>query len=119
MPLRDDIILAVTHFQSKYNFDNESQALECASLSDYIKLYEEEIGHKRTILVGDLNMNPFESGVVGAKGLHAVMAKSIARSGDKKILEDLILIFTILCGDFLEIIPEAHLEHIIIAVLSM
>lgn len=85
LPLKDDILLAITHFQSKYNFDSESQALECATLSDYIKLYENEIGHKRTILVGDLNMNPFESGVVGAKGLHAVMAKSIARSGKRQI----------------------------------
>jgi hypothetical protein len=29
--------------------------------------------------VGDLNMNPFETGVVGANGLHAVMSRSLAR----------------------------------------
>lgn len=53
---------------------------------EYIKLYENELGHSRTILVGDLNMNPFEKGVVGAKGLHGVMARSIAKSGGRKIL---------------------------------
>ena len=39
---------------------------------------EKQVGHYRTVLVGDLNMNPFEDGVVGANGLHAVMSRRIA-----------------------------------------
>ena len=39
---------------------------------------ETKAGHTRTILVGDLNVNPFEVAVVGAHGLHAVMAKQVA-----------------------------------------
>lgn len=36
---------------------------------------EEKIGHKCTVLVGDLNMNPFETGLIAANGLHATVSK--------------------------------------------
>jgi hypothetical protein len=37
------------------------------------------------MLVGDLNMNPFEAGVVGAHGLHAVMTRADARRVERSI----------------------------------
>lgn len=39
---------------------------------------EDKIGHKRTVLVGDLNMNPFETGLVTANGFNATMSRKIA-----------------------------------------
>lgn len=83
LPGLTDIFLVVTHFPSKVNWTPESQADECVNLVDIIKRKEKEIGHARTILVGDLNMNPFESGVISAKGLHAVMSRQIARKGSR------------------------------------
>jgi hypothetical protein len=38
-----------------------------------------EAEHQRTILVGDLNLNPYEDGVVCDNGLHAVMTRALAR----------------------------------------
>ncbi len=35
-------------------------------------------GHTRTLLVGDLNMNPFESGMIAAGSLNAVMTRDLA-----------------------------------------
>jgi len=78
LPARTDILLAVVHFPSKLHWDEQSQALECTQLADLIRREEENIGHSRTVLVGDLNMNPFEAGVVGARGLHGVMCRRIA-----------------------------------------
>ncbi len=85
LPLMTDILLAVTHFISKKEYDENDQAEECGILSDYIKIYEKYVGHTRTVLVGDLNMNPFETGVVNAKGLNAVMVRSIAYNGSRVV----------------------------------
>jgi hypothetical protein len=46
---------------------------------------EKRVGHDRTIVVGDLNMNPFDAGIVGAEGLNAVMTKQIASQGGRKV----------------------------------
>jgi hypothetical protein len=85
LPGFTDIILAVTHFPSKYNWSPDSQAQECGNLIDNIKLKEKELGHCRTVLIGDLNMNPFESGVISAKGLHAIMSKQIVEKGSRVV----------------------------------
>lgn len=46
---------------------------------------EEQHRHRRTIVVGDLNMNPFEAGVVNASGLHAMMTQAIVRDGSRDV----------------------------------
>lgn len=86
LPARDnDIILAVTHFPSKLFWSNSSQSQECQRLSEDIEKVEQEVGHARTILVGDLNMNPFEDGIIGTMGLHSVMSKKIAMKRDRVV----------------------------------
>src|SRR6266851_361992 len=49
------------------------------NFSDTLANAEEAVNHNRTLLVGDLNMNPYEDGVVATRGLHAVMTREIAR----------------------------------------
>jgi len=78
LPGLTDILIAINHFPSKRFMSNESQAFESVTLGNDIKKAEEKIGHRRTILVGDLNMNPFEDGLISAIGLHAVSSKNIA-----------------------------------------
>lgn len=79
LPARPEFVLAVVHFPSKLYWSPDSQALECTRLSSEIRRVEGNRGHLRTVLVGDLNMNPFETGVVGAIGLNATMARAVAR----------------------------------------
>ncbi|HTW65726.1 MAG TPA: endonuclease/exonuclease/phosphatase family protein [Bryobacteraceae bacterium] len=78
LPPIDDVTLVVVHFPSKFFWDDASQMMECTVLANTITEVEKKLGHRRTILVGDLNMNPFEEGVVGAAGLHAVATRAIA-----------------------------------------
>lgn len=78
IPDKIDILLAVVHFPSKLYWNEASQALQSVHLAGKVRAAEDQVGHSRTILVGDLNMNPFEHGVVSANGLHAVMSRAIA-----------------------------------------
>ncbi len=78
LPNMKDILLAVSHFPSKMNWSDSSQASECMEMSKEIRDIEQQIGHSRTVFVGDFNMNPFEDGVVSANGFNAVMTRRIA-----------------------------------------
>ncbi len=68
LPGCDEILLAATHFPEKGNWRDDSQGFATLELASHIRRVETELGHTRTLLVGDLNMNPFESGVVAAAG---------------------------------------------------
>lgn len=85
LPAQTEILLASVHFTSKRNWSEISQSFEAVELADKIRATEQRIGHSRTVLVGDLNMNPFESGVVSAKGLHGVMTRRIAERNNRTV----------------------------------
>ena len=83
---KTDIILAVTHFYSKLYKNEQNQARRCRKLINMIELEEKKLGHSRTILVGDLNMNPFDTGMIDATGMHSVMSRQIAQK-ETRIIE--------------------------------
>jgi len=78
LPARAPVLLATVHLPSKLYWMGESQAFECVELARRIEVEEQTAGHRRTILVGDFNMNPFETGVVSAVGLNSVMSRRVA-----------------------------------------
>jgi exonuclease III len=76
---RQSILLAAAHLPSKLNYSDQDQVFESIHLAAMIDDVEKREGHQRTILLGDLNMNPFENGMVAARGgLHAVMNRRVA-----------------------------------------
>ena len=80
-----DLLLVIVHSQSKRNWSDDDQVQGAIRLGRTIAEWEKEFQHQRTMLVGDLNMNPFEKGVVGSGGLHAVMTRRIARRGTRVV----------------------------------
>lgn len=74
----EELLLAVVHLRSKLHQSEASQAIASTEVAGLVARAEEKAGHNRTLLVGDLNMNPFEAGIVGAGGLHATMDRRIA-----------------------------------------
>jgi exonuclease III len=78
LPARSEILLAAVHLPSKLYWSPESQGFECAELARLIAQEEDRAGHQRTVLVGDMNMNPFEPGLVSSVGLNAVTSRRIA-----------------------------------------
>jgi len=84
-PLGIDLSLIAVHLRSKLFSTEVEQSLFCTRLIKYIEEAEKQAGHSRTVIVGDLNMNPFEAGVVGAEGFHAVMDRRIAAKGKRTV----------------------------------
>ena len=80
------ILLAVVHLPSRVNWDKDDQSLQMTGLARDIALVEDKLDLRRTILVGDLNMNPFDVGVVGAQALHAVMTRQLARREGREVM---------------------------------
>ena len=78
LPARPEMLLVVAHLPSKLHQSSESQSFECVALAKRIREQEAAAGHERTLLIGDLNMNPFESGMVAANGLHGTMSREVA-----------------------------------------
>lgn len=81
-----EILLAIAHFRSKGGLSEQGQALAAIRAYDDICRAEDDVFHQRSILVGDLNMNPFEPGITSAQALHAVMTKAIASKGERQVM---------------------------------
>ena len=78
-------MVAAAHLPSKLHQSDDSLIFECANLAQMIAKQEDLVGHKRTILLGDLNVNPFEVGMVGTGGLHAVMSRNVALRNHRRV----------------------------------
>jgi hypothetical protein len=85
LPGYEPVLLALAHCPSKLYMDNESRHEYLIELGERIREIEARVGHSRTILVGDLNTDPFEPGMVGAKGLHAVMTRERASRQARRV----------------------------------
>jgi hypothetical protein len=84
--LGDQLLLVALHLPSKLHLEGMDQAFLATRLAATVRQMEERAGHTRTIVIGDLNMNPFEAGVVASEGLHAVSSRAIVARGGRTVL---------------------------------
>lgn len=79
--------VAFCHLDSKINVSDEEQAERVSIIKDTVCTFERDINDDNGffILCGDLNMNPFERGLIKANGLNAVMESSIAQKVTRKV----------------------------------
>jgi exonuclease III len=61
LPARAKVTVVSAHLPSKREFGEDDQIFESVHLARLIEQAELHEGHQRTIVIGDLNMNPFES----------------------------------------------------------
>lgn len=85
IPARPDVLLAAAHLPSKLHQSEHSHRYRCGDFADAIRTRERELGHRRTLAVGDFNMNPFEPSMMAAKDFHAVMDRRIAKKEGRKV----------------------------------
>ena len=84
-PIGLDLLLVGVHFGSKLRLDQRAQAAFSPRIREAIDEWELRIRHHRTVVTGDFNMNPFEDGVMGSEGLHAVMTRVDARRRSRQV----------------------------------
>ena len=84
-PIGGEFLLVTAHLPSKMHQKPVDQAQLCTVWSRLIESEEDKLGHRNTLFVGDLNMNPFEEGMVSGFGFHAVRTKERALKVGRKI----------------------------------
>jgi hypothetical protein len=86
---QDELLLVAVHLRSLLhrNKGEEDQREAARRLAEEIRRVESEVGHSRTILVGDFNLNPFDSPMIAAAGFHGVMSHAKAREESRKVSE--------------------------------
>ena len=67
LPGRERVLLIAVHFSSKMYDGGDNQTLEMPLFNVRIRMAENKVEHRRTVIVGDFNMNPFDAGVVARK----------------------------------------------------
>ncbi len=80
-----EALLAATHLPAKVGGHTEAgQANDAGLLASQLAEFEDRLGNRNTILVGDFNMNPYDPGMTLATGIHALMTAGLARKPDRK-----------------------------------
>lgn len=87
-PLGPEFMLIGLHLPSKMNQETDDQTIIAQRVSSQIRNLEVLHGIRKTVVIGDFNMNPFEHGMVNSDGFHAVMDKRIAERGKRTVLFD-------------------------------
>jgi endonuclease/exonuclease/phosphatase family metal-dependent hydrolase len=83
-----EFLLAATHFQSQLYWSPVEQALQATRLAEDLRITEDQETHQRLVLVGDLNMNPFDPGLTGAHALNAVMSRDLTFEGTRTVARE-------------------------------
>jgi hypothetical protein len=76
---QDEIIIGGIHFPSKMGRKDSSQESTVANYVSFIREIEKERKHNTTLLFGDFNMSPFESGMIKPEYFNATLSEIIAR----------------------------------------
>ena len=83
-PVRSRAFLIVgVHMPSQLHWEREDITLELTELGQDIRRSEGNDLQPRTLLVGDFNLNPFDTGLVAVHGIQGVMTKAVARAEER------------------------------------
>ena len=80
-----DFTMVAVHLGSKLFRTQEDQAFAAASINRDIEGIEHRVGHRRTMVIGDFNMSPFELGLVSSDCFHAVMSRQTAQRQSRRV----------------------------------
>ena len=84
-PIHGQLLVVSAHLRSRLHRTIDELNFSTPKLRSHIEEAEELVGHRRTVVVGDLNLNPFDSGVVGSEGFHGVMDRQTAGRNSRRV----------------------------------
>jgi endonuclease/exonuclease/phosphatase family metal-dependent hydrolase len=85
MPALDSFLLVAIHWKSLMWRTKGSQDGALFELSRMIMEVEKARGHDRTVVIGDLNSEPYYDGMISSSGMHAVMSRAVASRGSREV----------------------------------
>ena len=72
------VLLVAAHLASKLRTSAATQRSAAGDLAEVVRRYERRHRTEMSLVIGDLNMNPFDPGMVEVQGLHAVSSRLVA-----------------------------------------
>jgi len=80
-PGHDEILLGAVHLASGLYRERAERKDDAEPIARAVREAQRDpkVGHSRTVLVGDFNLNPFDDGMVFPNGFGAMMTKSLVR----------------------------------------
>ena len=85
LPKRQPFLLFALHWKSLMWRNISSQTSALIEMARIIREEEDRCGHRRTIVVGDFNSEPFSEGMTLSNGMHAVMCRQVASREQREI----------------------------------
>lgn len=79
------LLFLFAHLPSKKNYSEKDQTAIAADVRRELEIVEAAVGHSNTLVIGDLNMNPFESGIVAADAFNAISCLKTALRGSRVV----------------------------------
>ena len=80
-----EILLVALHAPSQRDLKRNEIKDAIHDYRSYITQMEDSLRIRRTIVAGDMNLNPFDDGMVSSHAFHAVMSKDRARRGERTV----------------------------------
>ena len=85
LPTGEDFLLTALHLADKSNFTAESQSEAASLVAAQLIKAEDRFQMDRHVVLGDFNMNPFETGMIKANGFHGTMSSEVASRGSRTV----------------------------------
>lgn len=80
-----EIVLAMAHLASAMHKKPKELHSRCVGFGQSIRDAEKKVGNDRTLVVGDLNLNPFHDGMLDVRGLSALPdRRTVLRKHDRR-----------------------------------
>jgi hypothetical protein len=79
-----EVLVAGVQLPSKFGgLSPADQADAARRVVENLRDFEDDRGHRNTVICGDFNMNPYDHGMTIVTGFHGLMTRSLAMRGDR------------------------------------